>query len=133
MFVNETVPDADKERFESWGLICPTTRKAVKPWKWSIDRARDAALVALCGQGDWVTDVPMFYALVWRGRIIEIETHCKATGNSADGFGLLWKVGKVTAPKALAPEQDTVLALVREALDANGLYFDRSNVKEVRF
>ena len=133
-FVNETISEADKARYDPFHFVSPFTRNApVEAWKWSIDRGRDVFLVSLGGQGGEHSEIPRIFALAWKGCVIRIETYCKEIGNVREGYELWWRLSRIVIPKALEPEADVAIALIKESLDASGYYFEREKVKAVHF
>lgn len=65
-FVNEKISEKDKEYFNSFNLKNPVTGDLLFSRKWTIDRKRDVFLVGMGGQGFYESEIPMYYALVWK-------------------------------------------------------------------
>ncbi|MEK3793113.1 hypothetical protein MKX42_15395 [Paenibacillus sp. FSL R7-0204] len=107
-FINEKITAADREWFNSFQLKDPFTRKSLESRSWTIDRERDAFLVGLGGQGDYESDVPMYYALVWKGNVIGMDTYSTGTGNVSSGIEMFWKITKIEAPGSLLQGSQTI-------------------------
>ncbi|PYG85611.1 hypothetical protein LY28_03299 [Ruminiclostridium sufflavum DSM 19573] len=69
-FIYEKIPEGDREYFNSFNLKSPFTDKLLYSSEWTIDREREAFMAGLGGQGTYESEIPMFYALVWRKSII---------------------------------------------------------------
>ena len=89
-------------------------------------------LVELEGQGVDGYDVPpLFLALFWQGKVIRIEAYTRGTGSYQTGTEKWWRVTNIFIPKELQGQDDGVLQLIREALDAQGTGYRRDVVKAV--
>jgi hypothetical protein len=133
-FVNEEISEKDKEYFNSFNLKSPFTRnEPIEPWKWIIDRERDAFLVALGGQGYYESEIPRFYALIWKKNIIKIETFRNGIGSFSTGVEIWWKITKIEAPECMIEDNTEMVELIKEALDAEGSGGRRDCVTRVNF
>lgn len=132
-FINEKISAADREWFNSFQLKDPFTRKPLESRSWTIDRERDAFLVGLGGQGDYESDVPMYYALVWKGNVIFMDTYSTGTGNVSSGIEMFWKITKIEAPGSLLQDHEQLIDLIKGALDAKGFAGRRDCVTAVQF
>ncbi len=132
-FVNEKIPEADKERFNSFSFKNPVTHEPNKANKWTIDRERDIFLVALGGKGAYVTEIPMFYALVWKNKVINLETYSDGKGNYKSGVEMWWKITRIEIPESLKPYKDQVIELIKEGIDAHGSGYRRDHIVKVNF
>jgi hypothetical protein len=132
-FVNEKISECDREYFYSLNLKSPFTDELVEPWKWTIDREREIFLVGLAGQGSEHSEIPMYYALVWKKNVIIIETFSGGTGSYSTGVEKWWRIPSIRIPECMAAEKDKVVELVKEAFDAHGSGYKRDHVKKVEF
>ncbi len=132
-FVNERIPENDREYFNSFNLLSPFTDEPIFAREWTIDRERDAFLVGLAGQGTYESDIPMFYALVWKKNVIILDTYSKGEGNYSKGIEMWWKITKIKAPDTLIKNMEEMLELIKEAFDAFGFAGIRECVTKVNF
>ena len=134
-FVNETLNEQDKAWFSSFyfeSVFTYTQDLVPVPRKWTIDRNRDAVLIDLEGQGYEGSDgPPTFMALIWEGKVIRIQAYNRGEGSYERGTEEWWRLTYIGIPKALEAQAETVLQLIREALDAQGTNFRRDMVKAV--
>lgn len=129
-FVNETISEADKPKYEAYGFKSPFRNEVLPPWRWAIDRERDAFLVCLGGQGGGNSEIPMIYVLVWKGAVIRFHTFRKGRGDAQTGQEWWWNVLDISTPEHLKPKQAEIFQLIREALTECGTGgFDRTYVK----
>lgn len=133
-FVNEAISEADMDIFNSYKLESPfTANLLIEPYKWTIDRERDVFLVSLGGQGREHSEIPEYYALVWKKNIIIMETFSGGVGSASTGVEKWWKITSIKVPESLMQEKDTVMDLIKEAFDAYGSRNRRDCVKKVEF
>lgn len=132
-FVNETISEADKKKYDDFNFILPVTRKPVPAWKWTIDRERDVFLVSLGGQGGQFAEIPKFFMLVWKNKTIKIEAFYKFSGNENKGYDFNWNITKIVIPEALRHELEAIVCLLKEAIDAYGDIYDRNKINNVCF
>lgn len=133
-FVNETLTEQDKAWFASFNFrsVFSTRDPIPAPRKWTIDRDRDAVLIGLEGQGFEGRDVPpTFMVLIWAGQVIHIQAFSRGEGSNEKGTEKWWRLTHIGIPKALERQAETVLQLIREALDARSTGFRRDIVKAV--
>lgn len=131
-FVNELIPEEQKDKFPfpvhiGYGGSKPTL------YKWTIDRERDAYLVLtnVWGGGYEGTPPDHYYILSWKGELVSFAAEEHLAINKEKGDVLTWKVHRLDIPPALQEHRDEVLSLIREALDAQGLVYDRSRIAAV--
>jgi len=132
-FVNETISEKDKARYDSFGFKSPFTDEPVPAWKWTIDRERDIFLVPLGGRGLEASEIPMYWILVWRGNVICFETYRRGRGNYQEGAELWWRITRISMPEKLRCDSEKAIEIIREALDAHGSGFKRDHVIKVHF
>jgi hypothetical protein len=131
-FVNELISEADKARtdwsqFKWWKHSDPHC-----PWKWTIDRDRDAFLIPREPPGyDDTHTRPEVFALAWRGHIVRIEGYVSGSGPGKFREQMKWRIVKVIIPAALRVPESDVLQLIEDALKAHGSIFDTSHLKQV--
>lgn len=128
-FVNETIAEVDRPKYEAYGFKSPFRNELVPSWRWAIDRERDVFLVSLGGQGAEHSEIPMIYRLVWKGEIIRFHAFSKGRGNAQIGVELWWNVVDIVIPEHLKPKQAEIYQLIREALEQCGQGFNRKYVK----
>lgn len=126
-FINEKIPESDRELYDSFNLSSPFTNKPVESRKWTIDRERNAFLIALGGRGYWDSDIPHYYAFIWKNNVIKIETFSKEHGNANTGIEVRRKITSIKMPEKLMPEKDVVMELVKEAFEVHGFLWRKSN------
>jgi len=131
-FVNELIPEEQKNKFSfpvhiGYGGSKPTL------YKWTIDRERDAYLVLanVLGGGYEGTLPDHYYVLSWKGELVSFAAEEHLAINKERGDVLTWKVHRLDIPPSLQECRDEVLHLIRDALDAQGLVYDRSRVAVV--
>lgn len=117
-FIKEKISESDRVIFNSYNLKNPITRETLNSRRWTIDRERNAFLVALGGQGIYGSEIPMYYALIWNGKVITLETFSKATGSNSTGMEFYWKITKIEAPECLLKDKDEMMNLIKEAFIA---------------
>jgi hypothetical protein len=132
-FVNETISEADKKKYDDFNFILPVTRKSVPAWKWTIDRERDTFLVSLGGQGGEFAEIPKFFVLVWKNKVIKIEAFYRFSGDGNMGYDFTWNIAKIVMPEALRHEPEAIICLLKEAIDAYGDIYDRNKINNVYF
>lgn len=131
-FANELIQEEQKDKFP---FPVFTSQDGSKPtlWKWTIDRERDAYLVLVNAGGGGYDDTPVrhYYILWWEGEMISLGADQYLSGSNAVDMVLTWKVHHLEIPPALQERRDEVMQLIREALDAQGLVYNRSRVVAV--
>jgi hypothetical protein len=131
-FINELIPEEDKQRidwtkFKAWSFSKPH-----KPWKWTIDRERDVFLIPLVqpGYDDTHTRSDIF-ALYWKKEVIKVEAKVTGTGEGKFWDILYWKVCKIHIPTHLQIERNEIFNILREAFCTYGRFFNTEHVKTV--
>lgn len=128
-FVNELIPDEQKDKFQ---FPVSTRHDGSKPtlWKWTIDRERDAYLVttAILGGGYEGTPEDHYCVLCWESELVPFAAEQKMSGSNPKDLVLTWKIHRLDIPENLQARKDEVLQLIREALDAQGLLYNRNRV-----
>ena len=117
------------------GLESPTRNEPVPPWKWTIDRERELYFISLGGQGYGNFDIPSFYVLIWKNKIINMEAFSKTQGDFNSGVEIWWKITKVENPQSLRVDVDQkiIIEFIKEAFDAHGTIYKRDVIKKVNF
>lgn len=135
-FVNELIPEAEKEKFT---FPVDTRAGGYKPtlWKWTVDRNRDVFLVHThtLGGGAEGTQETQSFVLSWKGDLIHFDGDPNVSGTKETGQVLSWRVHNLVIPSLLQNKPGEVTQLIREALDTMGLLYKRERVAtvEVRF
>ncbi|PYG83911.1 hypothetical protein LY28_03759 [Ruminiclostridium sufflavum DSM 19573] len=133
-FIYEKISETDRQRLNSFNLVSPLTKnKPIAPSKWIIDRERDVFLVSLGGQGFYESEIPRFYALIWKNNVVLVETFRNGVGSLSDGVEISWKITKIEAKESLLKDKDEMIELIKEGLDAEGSGGRRDCVKKVNF
>jgi len=133
-FVNEDITEEkDIELFNLFNFKNPVSDEKLRPRKWTIDREREAFVVGLGGRGFYDSEIPTFYALVWKRNVIILETYSKGQGNYSTGIEMWWKISKIKAPEILIQDQQTIINLIKGAFDAQGFAYERDRVTRVNF
>ena len=133
-FVNEEIiTEEDKAYFNSFGIKDPFTGELKKPRKWTIDRERNMFLSSIGGQGTEHSEIPMYYAFVYKNRVLEIPTYSKTIGNRSTGMDMYWEISISRPPKEFMDELSEIFEYLREAFTVYGSYYDNRGIKSVKF
>lgn len=132
-FVNELIPEAEKEKFT---FPVHSNKDGSKPtlWKWTIDRERDAFLVMTNKGGGGYDGSPNreYFVLSWKDQLVHFGGDRQITGNDTLGLSLWWKIHYLSIPESLKSCKEEVLQLIQEALDEMGLLYRRDRVVMVK-
>lgn len=130
-FVNEYIPEADKQRIDFSKIKHPLHGDPISPSEWTINRERDIALIFL---GGGVGDFPHFFVLYWQGKGINAFLRSKIIGDFPnDDTELTWRLEFLGRLANVAEPE--VIDTLKEALFAFG-YRDakyRNKIKVVNF
>ena len=133
-FVNEEIiTEEDKAYFDSFGIKDPFTGELRKSKEWTIDRERNMFLINVAGQGTEYSEIPMYFAFVYKNRVFEIPTFHKSIGDMSTGIEMLWEISIGRPPKELMPELSEIFKYLMEAFTAYGSYYDNRGIKSVKF
>ncbi len=115
-FVYEEVGEENRELWESIGWRNWGRNKLpfFKSRKWSIDRDRE---VYLQGIGGYI-DMPCYYDLSYKGRIIRMEKSCRVNTSRVEGSTVPWIIEGIKIPKSIWEEKDNIIQMIREAFAA---------------
>ncbi|PYG83912.1 hypothetical protein LY28_03760 [Ruminiclostridium sufflavum DSM 19573] len=131
-FVNEKISKQDEDFFNSFNFKSPFTQNdSIKPWKWTINREREAFLTGLGGQGYEHSEIPEFFALVWKKKVIILETFSGGSGSNSTGVEVWWKITSIKVPQSLIVEKEAVMDLIKEAFEAYGNGYNSTYVRKV--
>lgn len=127
-FVNEKIPEAEKEKFTFPVVTDPDGFKPTL-WKWTIDREQEAFLVFTRSEGGGYegTQLTWHCVLNWKGELIHFAADPILGGHVDAGQIMVWRVYHVQIPSTLQSKREAVLQLIREALDAVGYVYDREH------
>lgn len=105
-FVNEKIPDADREKYgiDEYFL------------SWTVDRDMDAFLL---GKGVYDPHLRTFI-LCWKGHSMRVGAEEYAQGNTEIGITIDYKINRIDVPDALQQEKVEIHQLLEEALNAYG-------------
>jgi len=122
-FVNEKISEIDKPQYDQFQFRSQLTsqeKPLIPAYKWTIDRERDTFLVFLEGQGSEATGsrIPIFFALVWKNKVIRFEGFCELIGKHEGERVCTWKITKLLIPDGFRVEQEIIIGLIKEAMDA---------------
>jgi hypothetical protein len=134
-FVNETISEADKARYESFHFTSPFSKyHLVSAWKWAIDRERNVFLVPMGGGGTEQSETPAIFSLVFDEQVSRIEAYYKYSGKEREGLDIYWRLTRIVIPRELQPKGNLVLELIKEAFGVIGVVdFGRVVVSSVHF
>jgi hypothetical protein len=129
-FVNEIIGEEDKSKidwtkFKAWPFSQPH-----KPWKWTIDKERNAFLVSLEGCGPY-GERPEVFVLCWRKEIIRFEAEIHSDSEAATGFDLFWIIRNLGIPDSLKLKREEIIDDLKEAIEAYGVNYRRERVGAV--
>ncbi len=135
-FVNESVPTDAKEKYDLTGFVGPFGPCKVgdlELYKWTIDRERNAFLLFVGGGGGAHQGVRRreWYGLWWGGEIAHFAADEVITKDS-QGQLLTWDQASLTLPANTNCTREHWIGLLRDALDAKGLGYNRNYVQEVK-
>lgn len=131
-FVNELIPEEAKEAFDFPVQVSLTSGAKPTLWKWTVDRERNAFLIQTGIEGGAYEGTPEETSFV-----LLLDGHkCSFTGTNqirvVDGANhLTWNIRNLSVSDALAHDQERVMSLIADALDAMGFLYRRSAVKTV--
>lgn len=124
-FVNELIPESEKEKFP---FPVDTRPGGGKPtlWKWTIDRERNAVLVHTGGGGGGHqgTQRMDFYVLSWSGSLIDISASRLPSKRVEKGVVMSWRINKLDIPPVLQSRQEELFQLIKESFAAMGDIYD---------
>lgn len=131
-FVSELISEADKARIDwnrfKWDEHSPPHY----PWKWSIDRERDAFLIPVELPGrDETHSRPDVFDLSWHGHVIRLAGHATGWGRGKYWEKMRWRIVELAIPASLEACEAEVRQLIKDALDAYGSYFDTQHLEDV--
>lgn len=127
-FINELIPEEEKKKFT---FPVSTRADGSKPtlWKWTIDRERNAFLVATRTEGGGYegTQLTEHYVLSWNDNLIRFAGDPQTSGSMETGQVMAWRVHQLVIPSVLQQKQEEVLQLIREALDSKDWPYRRGS------
>jgi hypothetical protein len=119
-FVNEFIPEADKQRIDFSKIKHPRQGYPISPSEWTIDRERNIALIDLGGGFGEHARYPHFFMLYWQGEAISVFLHSKLTGNSITRvLEITWRLELIGKQIENVPVSELIDTL-KEALFAHG-------------
>ncbi len=134
-FVNESIPDEDKQRIDFGQLRNPVNGHPLPlpPYQWTVDHERDIALISLGGGGE-SSDFPNFFVLYWQGRFINVHLRYTTTGDfPTNDLEVTWRL-EFLGNLGNIPEQEVIAALQEALIEKKyGPWQFRDKVKAVHF
>lgn len=124
-FVNEFVPEDQKDKFDPEVFNLGPAFPPVRPYRWVIDRERNVFLILTGrqgsggGQGDGYIP-PEFFTFSFQNQLIKFEVEITANGNKDKGWTLNWLIINFTVPSLLESRQEEVLEALHEAIKTHG-------------
>ena len=134
-FVNEYIPDADKQRIDFNKIKHPKHGDPINPSEWTIDRERDIALIDLGGGFGENAQSPHFFVLYWQGDTINVFLRSKFIGNfTTSDLEVTWHL-EFIGRQLENVEEEEVIDTLQKALVAYG-YIGmewRDKIKAIHF
>jgi hypothetical protein len=131
-FVNEIIPEADKQRIDWSKFKAYSYSKPHNPWKWTIDRQRNIFLIVLSQVGfDDTGTRPDVYAFFWKEIVIRFEAITDGNGRFDTGVDMYWTISNIEIPFEFESGREEIINTLREAIDSYGATYKRDVVKSV--
>lgn len=132
-FKNETISAEDKAQFDCSNLRATYLTPPVDPYKWTVDRARDAFLIRLFPlREDRGPLLMAHFVLFYQG--LQVRIACDVTswpkGDAWDELN--WLIIEIDAPPSLTKNADEFYSMVEEAIAAHGWNYDSSAIRVAR-
>ena len=113
-FVYEEVGEENRELWESigwkdWGERTP--KQFFKGRMWSVDREHHIYMQPIGG----FRDMPDYYDLAYKGRIVRMEIKEEGSGDRGTGFNMRWNVCRINVPKSIWEEKEEILQAIKES------------------
>ena len=128
-FVSELISEEEKSKLNPESYRTRFGQSAAL-WKWSIDHERNAFLIGLGSQGPGDNNLYSF-ALTWNRNVIRVQGRMEAKGNNESGYHVQWALLPIELSSQLELHRIAVLQMIREALEAHGLYGNREIVSSM--
>lgn len=125
-FVNEEVPENDRERLDLEIFIHPLGGYPIGVCRWVIDREMNVFIIRLGGGRRFASPeegprAKEYFALYWKGQVIKFETHYDETGEYLDRDRIgWWEVLPVNVPELFEHESLQIEEVIRSGLEAMG-------------
>ena len=112
-FVYEMVGEENKELWESLGWKNWGEKPLIfsKRRHWSRNKQRNIFLIVIGGY----IDMPEYYDMCYKGRIIRMEVVDASTGELYTGVTFLWKIENIYIPKSIWQDKDDILSAIADA------------------
>ena len=129
-FVYEMVGEENRELWESigwknWG------EKPLLFYKrdyWSREKQRNIFLVGIGGY----IDMPEYYDMCYKGRMIRMEVAGKTEGDRNVGVTFLWDIYNIYIPRSIWEDKDDILLAIADAFSVYRNRTPENAVKEIR-
>lgn len=127
-FVFEKIPAGERDKLKD--IDSPLRSKKLDHLEhWIIDRDRDAFLMFVGGHGGQIREIPSYYALKWKGKVMYFRAVETESGSlSGQGLHVYRKFINFSVPQELQAEQDYIKHLLHEAFDVYGFAGRNHNV-----
>ncbi len=122
-FVNELVPEEQKDKFDPEVLYISPATPTSMPYCWAIDRERDMFLIRVGagriegegkpGEADYHS--LHFFRFSLKGQLIRFEAQVSSYENE-DGWTIDWFVTNLKIPSELLDRENEIIALLKEAI-----------------
>jgi len=126
-FVGERIPEVDKDKI-NMEKVWEISSYFLEPTRWAADRGRDVYLFPLRGSAP---ERPAYFGMCIQGELVVFEAEESGSGDNKAGVVLSYKINRLNVSKAIEDRDEEIKELIKEALDAYGLYGDRSHVMAV--
>lgn len=125
MFVIEKMPEEAKVNLP-FDVAVESDGSKPTLWKWAVDKAQDAYMVATNVVGGSYSGVPItkYFMMSWRGNLIPISAEPVGHKFNELGTTVLWKINEISLPEALLANRGEVITLIKDAFKAIGEFFD---------
>lgn len=128
-FVNEKYPESERQKIAALVKSRPPLTQPTESSWWTVDYSRNVFLVIVGAEGGAYEGTPetRHYVLMYDGAKIEFSGECRVTGSirEKEGQVMHWNIRNVSIPEAFRLSRMKVLDLISEALDAQGLRWNR--------
>ena len=129
-FIQEEVGEENRELWESigWKNWVKSPMPFYSIMEWSIDRERQIYMQPI---GGGFRDLPYYYDLAYKDRIIRMEVDPQGSGTRITGFNKIWKIYRISIPKSIWAEKEEIMRAIKEAFSVYRGGTAESRVKSI--